>query len=594
MKPRSLTDFALQRRLLSEARPYWLLVLSVWLVSLVSIPLALLTPLPLKLVVDNVLGSKPLPGFVEALLPSSGSSSVLVFAIVLLIVVALLNQVQGGASSILKAYAGEKLVLRLRSRLFSRVQRLSLSYHDSKGTADSAYRIHYDAPGIQWVMLEAAVPLATSVFMLASMVYVIARISPQLTLVALATAPLIFLTASMYRPRLRRQHRLVKNLESSALSIVQEVLTSLRVVKAFGQEQREEDRFVQRGGEGVRARMGLTFLESRFGIIVGLITAIGTAAVLLIGVRNIQSGAMTLGDLLLVVGYLSQLYGPLNSAGKIAVGLQAHMASAERVFGILDETTDVEECPDARPLTRASGQVAFQNVSFCYAEGSPVLDGISFEVPPGSLVGVKGATGVGKTTLTNLLMRFYDPTSGEIALDGVDIRDYKLSDLRNQFALVLQDPVLFSASLAENIAYARPGASQDDIRAAAEAANIHEFIMSLPKGYKTQVGERGMRLSGGERQRISLARAFLKDAPILILDEPTSSVDLATESMIMESIERLTRDRTTFLITHRLTTLTNCDMVLVVENGSVRRESPRVAVRRAHGAGSVPRPAQDL
>jgi ATP-binding cassette subfamily B protein len=303
---------------------------------------------------------------------------------------------------------------------------------------------------------------------------------------------------------------------------------------------------------------------------VGLLTALGTAAVLYVGVRHVQSGVLTLGDLLLVMGYLAQLYGPLRTLSKRAVGLQSKFASAERAFALLDRAPDVPERADAWPIARARGEIEFQGVSFDHGD-RPILRDVSFHVPPATRVGIVGPTGAGKTTLLNLLLRLHDPSAGRILLDGVDLRDYRLADLRGQFAVVLQEPVLFSTSLAENIAYARPDASHEDIVAAATAANVHAFIAQLPRGYDTVVGERGMMLSGGERQRVSLARAFLKDAPILILDEPTSAVDVRSESLIMEALERLMQGRTTLVVAHRLSTLEGCDMRLEIEHGRLAR-----------------------
>src|SRR5262249_54465977 len=275
----------------------------------------------------------------------------------------------------------------------------------------------------------------------------------------------------------------------------------------------------------------------------------------------------TLGELLLVLVYLTQLYAPLKTLSKKAASLQSHLASAERAFALLDEAPDVPERPHARPLTRAGGAVACRHLTFAYGADPPVLRDVSFTVAPGTRVGIAGPTGAGKTTLVSLLTRFADPTAGQILLDGVDLRDYRLADLRNQFAIVLQDSVLFSASVAENIAYARPGAGEAEIVAAARAASAHDFIVNLPQGYQTLVGERGMRLSGRARPRHALARAFLKDTPILILDEPTSAVDVRTEAMIMEAIRRLMHGRTTFLIAHRLSTLQDCDVLWKVEHG---------------------------
>jgi ATP-binding cassette subfamily B protein len=399
-------------------------------------------------------------------------------------------------------------------------------------------------------------------------IYVIFLLDWQLALVALAISPFLFFGARAYGQRLRPRWRKVYQLDSSALSVVEETLGALRVVNAFGQEAREGERFVRRSNESLRTRVRTAFVERSFTLLVGLATAAGTAAVLFIGVRNVLSGALTLGDLLLVMGYLTQLYTPLNNLGNSGATLQGSLASAERAFSLLDEAPGIIERPNARGLSHASGAVAFRDVSFAYREGErPVLREVSFEVSPGTRVGISGATGAGKTTLVSLLTRFHDPTAGRILLDGVDLRDYRIADLRNQFAIVLQEPVLFSTSIAENIAYARPDASEQEIIEAAKAAGAHEFIEGLPEGYETEVGERGMSLSGGERQRISLARAFLKDAPILILDEPTSSVDTKTEAVIMEAMERLMRGRTTFMIAHRLGTLASCGMRLEVEDG---------------------------
>jgi ATP-binding cassette subfamily B protein len=570
MAATSYTDVTLYRRLLRQTRPYWRHIGGIFLLALLSSPLALLTPLPLKIAVDSVVGSHPLPGFLGALLPSAVTRSdiaVLALAAGLLVAITLLSQLRELTDLLLRTYTGEKLVLDFRARLFRHVQRLSFSYSDWKGTSDSVYRIQYDALAIQAVAIDGAIPFISGGFTLAGMIYITARIDWQLALVALAVSPILFLVSRVYRLRLRKRSREAKKLESSALSVVQEVLAAIRVVKAFGQEDREQDRFVRCASEGMRARIHLALVEGSFGLLVGLTAALGTSAVLFIGIRHVQSGVLTLGELLLVMGYLSQLYAPLKTMGWKAASLQSHLASAERVFSLLDEAPDVTERPKARPLARAVGAVAFRNVSFAYEQDHPVLHDISFEIPAGTRMGIMGATGAGKTTLMSLLTRFYDPTAGQILLDGVDLRDYRLADLRNQFAIVLQEPVLFSTSIAENIAYVRPGAGDRDIIAAAQAAGAHEFIVRLPQGYETLVGERGMRLSGGERQRIALARAFLKDTPMLILDEPTSSVDLQTEATIMEATERLMHGRTTFMIAHRVSTLMNCDAFLEIENG---------------------------
>ena len=578
----------LRRRLLRYLIPYWPQLTMSFLLDLIQMPLALLMPLPLKLAVDSVIGSRPLPAILNTLLPAAARSGVGLLAGValLLVTLGLLSQLQLLASTTLRTRLGEHLVLDLRAQLFAQAQRLSLSYHDARGTADSNYRIQYDALSIQYITVEGVLPAITAAFTVAGMVYVTARIDAQLAAVALVIVPVLFLLHRSWRTRLRRHSRDVKRQESLALSVVQEVLTSLRVVKAFGQEAREEQRFVGRAREGSDARLRLGMVEATYGLLVGVTAAAGTAAALFIGIGHVHSGALTLGELLLVMGYLAQLYEPIRTTSRKAASLQFHLASAERVLALLEEPRDVLERPDARPLERARGAVAFCDVSFGYGAAGSVLQCVSFDVPAGGRVGVAGMSGAGKTTLVNLLTRFFDPTEGQILLDGVDLREYRLRDLRDQFAIVLQDPVLFAATIAENIAYARPAARTAEIVAAAQAAGAHAFINSLPLGYDTQVGERGVRLSGGERQRIALARAFLKDAPVLILDEPTSAVDTEMEAAILKSMVRLMQGRTAFIVTHRLSALRTCDAVLRVEGGrAVYARSKPTRRRSATGAG---------
>jgi ATP-binding cassette subfamily B protein len=562
----------LYRRLLLEVRPYRLHLVGILLVTLLSPPLALLIPLPLKIAVDTVIGGHSLPPFLQRLLPSSATWSgdtMLIFIIGLTIGIALLSGLQRLVSSWLSTYTGEKLTFAFRTRLFRHVQRLSVSYHDSKGTADSTYRIQYCAPGIQWLAIDGVIPFIATGLTVLGMIYIIVVLDWQLAVIALAISPVLYMGARTFNPRLRNQWGQIWNLESSAFSVVQEALSSLRVVKAFGQEEREQERFMRHSSESFSARIRAAWSEGGFALLVAIMTAAGTAGVLYLGVKHVQAGSLTLGDLLLVMSYLTQLFGPLASLSEMTANAQRSLASAERAFALLDEEPDVIENSNGRPISRARGAVTFQDVCFAYNGDSPVLSGISFEIKPGTRVGIMGMTGGGKSTLVSLLTRFHDPTRGQIQLDGIDLRDYKLSDLRNQFGIVLQDSILFSTSIAENISYARPGASEAEIVEAAKAANAHEFITRLPAGYDTMVGERGMQLSGGQRQRIALARAFLKNAPILILDEPTSSIDIKTERQIIEVMERLSVGRTVFIIAHRLSTLKHCDVVLGIEQGRI-------------------------
>ena len=574
---RECSDRQMYRLLLRQARPCWTLLGAQFVVSSLSTPIALLIPVPLKIVVDSVIGSHPLPHWLDVLLPgATRSTTALTVAVgMLFVVISLLDQLQRLGGSVLRAYTGERLMLDFRARLFRHVQRLSLAFHDRRGTADSVHRIQYDATSISQVLIYGITPLLTSGLMVMGMVYVTARVDWELALAAMIVAPVVIgITLQGWRLLRDGWHR-AKSLDSTALSVVQEVLTGLRIVQAFGQEEREHERYVSHAGETMRSRIRITFVDGLFGVGVGLTTAIGTAVVLYIGVKEVQRGVLTLGELVLVMAYLAQLYVPIQLISKSVTDLQSALASAERAFGLLEEKPDVPERRHPRHLGRATGSIEFRHVSFSYQAGSLVLAAVSFKFEPGSRLGISGATGAGKTTLVNMLMRFYDPTEGQILLDGVGLQEYRLADLRNQFGMVLQEPVLFSTSIAENIAYARPRASRDEIVQAAVAAHAHQFITKLPDGYETLVGERGMRLSGGERQRVAIARAFLKDAPILVLDEPTSAVDVETESVIMEAMEHLMEGRTTLMIAHRLATLDHCDVRLEVNNGHVARSGTR-------------------
>ena len=578
MDERRYSDLQIVGRLVEQAKPLWLALIGTLLISLVASPVALLTPLPLKLVVDHVIGTRPPPAFLRAFIPhiSQEKLSMLLFAIGLLVGIALLSQAQSVASWLSETYVSERLVLDLRSRLFAQSQRLSLLYHDRKGTTDSIYRIQYDAPAIQWILVHGISPFITSAATIVSMIYILGRMNGLIAIIALAVAPILFVMAEFYRRKVRTRWRELRQVEVASMSVLEETLGAIRVVKAFGQEQRQHRDYMEKARSGIRRHVQLTLYDSSFSALVGMTIACGNAAVLFFGVQQVLAGALTLGQLLIAMSYVAQLYGPIRIISTQIGGLQSSMVSAERALSLLDQPPDVQENPNARHLATAMGRIEFCDVSFAYEPGRPALRGITFQVPPGSRVGISGTTGAGKTTLVSLMVRFFDPTSGRIFLDDVDLHDIRLEDLRNQFGIVLQDPVLFSTSIAENIAYAKPGASEEEIRTAAIAANAHDFIMRLPEGYETVVGQRGASLSGGERQRISLARAFLKNAPILVLDEPTSSVDMTTELAIMDAMERLMADRTTFIIAHRLSTLDKCNIRLHLENGQVVEDKRQI------------------
>jgi len=484
-----------------------------------------------------------------------------------MIVVGLLQHFTALTSWLLQTRTSEGMVLDFRSQIFEHVQRLSLNYHDRRGITDPTYRIQYDAPSLAQIVVHTIIPAITAVLMLAGTFYVTIRLDFELAMIIVVLGPCLFLVTRKYTDRVHNECSRVRERDSVAMAVVSEALGALRVVKVFGQESREHSRFVEQSGKYVRGQMNLAVLQGSFFVLVGLTIVVASTVGLFVGVRHVQAGLLTVGDLLLLMTYLGRLYEPLAILSGKIVEIQAALVSVGRAFALLDESPEVVESPHAKPLVRATGSVEFRGVIFAYTDARPVLRNLSISLPSGAHIGILGRTGSGKSTLLSLLLRLYDPASGCILLDGVDVRNYKVADLRNQFSIVLQEPVLFSTTIGENIAYTQPAASRAEIVRAAQAANADEFIMALPRGYDTEVGARGMTLSGGERQRISLARAFLKNAPILILDEPTSSVDMATEAAIVEATEELMRGRTTFVVTHRVSMLGNCDLHFELAGG---------------------------
>lgn len=539
--------------------------------------MTLIFPLPIKLLVDSVLDSQPLPGYLTIFVGSQVSKTfALWLAIGILVAAAVLTYLQNLVNVWYSNKVGNRMTLDIRTRLFRQMQRLSITYHDTMGAADSAYRTLNDAPMLRSFGIDSLIPLTTSILTLGAMILVMVFLDWQLALIALLVSPVMFLLTFVFRPRIRAGWRKFRASESAAMSVAQESLGASRLVKSYGQEERKNKELVSHYDASLSASLKVQVDSAVYSLLVGILTATGLAAVLFIGIGHVQTGILTLGSLLVANYYVSQLYGPLRNVGQSILDIQMSLTGVERYRAVLDEKPDVPESPNGVPLARAKGNINFANVSFEYTIDHPVLHDVSFDLPAGNRLGVVGPTGSGKTTLSTLLLRLFDPSAGIITLDDIDLREYRLADLRNQYAVVHQETVLFSTSVAENIRFAMPNATLDEVIAAATAAKAHDFITSLPNGYDTLVGERGMKLSGGERQRISLARAFLKNAPILILDEPTSSLDVHTESAILDTIQELMKGRTTLMIAHRPSTLRDCNMILVLEDGRVSRMTDEV------------------
>ena len=573
--------FKIIKRILSQVRTYWPHLICLFFLNLIAAPIALLKPFALKILIDSGFGSQPVPKFIAFFFQTNfefSFSVVVAISAGMVIFVALIENIYSLAIWILETFTGEKLVLSFRTQLFNHIQRLSLIYHDQKGTSDSLYRIQYDSMSIRSFLINQTSPLLSSFITLLSMIAVMFFFNWHFAVIAVCVIPPLLLLIKLSTTRVKKDWKKVKEDESGAMSVVHEVLNSLRVVKAFGREDYEEQRFINRAGQAIKGQLKVAWSISVFNLIVGIIFSIATALFIYLGADYVRTGKMTLGELTLVIAYLAQVFGPLQNISKNLNDIQSSIASIDRVISMLDHEKEVPENPQAIHLSKATGSFTFKDISFSYKKETPILKNISFHIEAGERVGIMGSTGAGKSTLVSLLNRFYDPTEGVICIDGTDVKKYKLDDYRNQFAIVLQEPVLFSTTINENIRYGKPDASEKEIIAAAKSANAYDFIVKSKDGFDTLVGDRGMQLSGGERQRISLARAFIKNAPVLILDEPTSSVDIKTEALIMDAMGRLMEGRTTFMITHRLDTLDYCNVILHIENGKltdfIRNEDP--------------------
>lgn len=552
---------------LSFLRPYKARVAGMIGLAMVEVALGALAPWPLKTVVDNVLGRQPLPGPLAAFAGSWQPASLLIAVVLAGLVLSLTTEVVMMLHTQLQVNTGQRILYDLRTRLLDHLLALGMRHHVLTRTADSVYRLEADAYCVNDLAIGGLFPLVTASLKLTVMFTILARLDLELALLSLSVVPFLFLCLRYYATRMVDRAEKVKQAESTLIERMYELLSSIRVVKSFAREPYEVGRFVALGDDTRRARLRLTWQESWFAIALGSSTLVGTALILIVGGMHVLDGTLTVGGLLVVLAYLTAVYAPLSSIAHTSGSLQQAVASARRVREILAITPESADAGVGRDASGISGEVRFEDVRFAYDESRPILDGVSFTARPGEMIALVGLTGAGKTTLVSLVPRFFTPTSGRVLIDGVDVSEYGLRSLREQIALVPQEAVLFGGTIAENIRYGRLDASDAEVEAAARAAHVDPFVARLPHGYATPLAEAGGTLSGGERQRLGIARALLKDARILILDEPTSSLDAISEESVFKALRTLREGRTTIVIAHRLSTIRDAHRIMVLHEG---------------------------
>jgi ATP-binding cassette subfamily B protein len=567
---------SIYRRVLLYYRPFGRPTLLALCISLLTIGLNLAKPWPFKLIVDHFLtprltaAGQPRPDFLRHLLnPAWSAQTDILLLCASLVFITLAAGLLGLWSNFLFVRVGLEALLKLRTDLFAYLQYLPLKYHDARRSSDSSFRVAYDSQSIQTIYNRGFTNIFSSVVTLAFIFAIMVRMDWELTLVSVSIVPGVALAIHYFSRQIREQSTSIQEKESAVLALAQEGLSSIKVVHAFGREESTVSLFRLQARQSLAANLRLTMTNVKSALVINTLMALGAAAMTYLGTLHVLEMRLTLGNLWLFINYLATLYAPIEALTQTAWALEGAAAGAQRCFEVLDHADDVPDLPGAVALTATQGAIRFEGVDFGYSPERLILHGIELDIRPGQRVAFVGGTGAGKTTLLSLAPRFYDPTKGRVTLDGRDVRAITRKSLRAQISLVLQDTVLFSTTIRENIAYGRPDATEDEIKEAARRAQAYDFILAMPQGFDSPVGERGGNLSVGQRQRIGIARAFLKDSPILLLDEPTSALDPATERAIMDTLEELMRGRTTLIITHRLATVHHLDNIVVLENGRI-------------------------
>jgi ATP-binding cassette subfamily B protein/subfamily B ATP-binding cassette protein MsbA len=551
--------------------------------TLLGIALDLVKPVPLAIVLDVVLGGQPPPAALRGLLASVGPHALLALAAVSIVLLTFARGASTVAANRLTIDAGQRMVNDLRTGLYAHLQGLSLAFHHRQQTGDLLYRVTADTFSAQGLVMNGLLPLASAALMLAGMFTVMLGYDWQLSMLALAVCPPLYLAIRRLGGRIHRDAAASREAESALYARAESTIGAVKLTQAYGREERAVEEFRAQSERSLALSMRLYNTETVFGLVVDSVLALGTAALVWLGALHVMEGRLQIGELTIFLSYLKDLYAPIQSVSQNLTEISSSRAGLERVFAVLDIRPDIEDAPDAVPLPAVRGRIAFHGVTFSYDDGRPALQEVTLEIRPGEKVALVGRTGAGKTTLASLLLRFFDPQQGRVTIDGYDLRRVTLRSLRSQITLMLQEPILFHTTVAENVAFGS-SASLDELREAARRAEAEGFILDLPQGYVTVIGEDGVTLSGGQRQRLALARALLRRAPIVVLDEPTSSLDLATEAQVWRNVETLLSGCTAVVIAHRLSTARRADRIVVLDRGRIVEEGSHQALLARGGA----------
>jgi ATP-binding cassette, subfamily B, bacterial len=571
--------------ILGLLRPHWRAMTLAMVGVAAEAAASLLEPWPLKIVLDYLLQARPLPGWMMPAVGwiGGGTLAVLNVAVVTVAVIAVGGAVGSYLNNYLTANAGQWVMHDLRRTLYHHIHRLSLAEHDEKRTGDLIGRVTSDIDSIQDFVTSALLGIVTNVLTLVGIIAVMLYLNWRFTLISLAIAPVLFLVVYVFTRRIKKASRDVRKKESELLSMVAEVFSSIRVVKAFAREDYEERRFERQSLDNVETALVARAVKMKLAPVVDIIVAIGTCLMLAYGARLVLAGQLTAGALVVFLLYLGKMYKPMRDLSKMTDTVSKASIAFERIREVLETEGGIRDRRHARRAPAFKGAIGFDRVSFGYSPDQVILEDVSFTIEPGQVAAFVGPTGGGKTTIINLVARFYDPVAGTVSIDGIDIRDFTIRSLRDQISFVLQDTLLFHAPIWQNIAYGRPEATRAEIVRAAELANAHKFITEMPDGYDTMVGERGVTLSGGQRQRIAIARAVIRNTPILILDEPTSGLDAQSEQAVFEALDRLMKGKTSIVIAHHLATIMRADMIFVVKDRHLTERGSHAELLAAGG-----------